>query len=216
MACKHPDVPLARAAAHSQTASQGGCLHALMLVAASPPSCMQRWSWVRRPSWRRAAAAACWWSATTRRAWAARCAAPAGAYLLMGHCSMDPPVRGTASLRQQASAPWSRQAPDWQLQALPLHFATEAACHSPGGLLPRSQQQDSQHDSRPSSCSLDRHKMHTEPSHPALCCCPCCRKRARVSGFRARMATPGGRKVLAARRKKVRGCPALHGAKNKS
>lgn len=28
-----------------------------------------------------------------------------------------------------------------------------------------------------------------------------CRKRARVSGFRARMATPGGRKVLAARRK---------------
>jgi large subunit ribosomal protein L34 len=32
----------------------------------------------------------------------------------------------------------------------------------------------------------------------------CCRKRARVSGFRARMATPGGRKVLAARRKKNR------------
>lgn len=31
-----------------------------------------------------------------------------------------------------------------------------------------------------------------------------CRKRARVSGFRARMATPAGRRVLAARRKKCR------------
>ena len=39
------------------------------------------------------------------------------------------------------------------------------------------------------------------PACPTL---PACRKRARVSGFRARMATPAGRKVLAARRKKGR------------
>ena len=43
------------------------------------------------------------------------------------------------------------------------------------------------------------------PAHLShLACVTHCRKRARVSGFRARMASPAGRKVLAARRKKGR------------
>ena len=42
------------------------------------------------------------------------------------------------------------------------------------------------------------------------------RKRANKSGYRARMATPAGRKVIKARRKKGRKnlCPASHGGKN--
>lgn len=51
-------------------------------------------------------------------------------------------------------------------------------------------------------------KLMPERAAPEALTCleaaACCRKRARVSGFRARMATPGGRKVLAARRKKNR------------
>ena len=44
------------------------------------------------------------------------------------------------------------------------------------------------------------------PAHPPPLALPpaLCRKRARVSGFRAGMASVGGRKVLAARRKKGR------------
>lgn len=73
-----------RGGAASSAAASSSAPHSALPTLPSCRLLSQRWCWARRSSWR-AAAPACWWSATTRRAWAARSAAPAGAHPPAAH-----------------------------------------------------------------------------------------------------------------------------------